>query len=100
VRLDHLLSKEHAPIAGRRCGGRVDGVSLVESSMNDFAVVCGSCLSTAYGGQLRLAAVGVEPGAVVGGVGFLTHCWALRNQASVRVIRVVGWLVSWFLILG
>jgi hypothetical protein len=65
VRLDHLLSKEHTPIARCHCGGGVDGVSLVESSTNGPAA-WGSCLSTAPVALRSLSSGcgGVEPGAV------------------------------------
>lgn len=83
-------------MTGCRCGGRVVGVSLVESSMNGLAV-CGSCLSTAWM-PCGVCGCGTWCGSCV--VGLLAHCWALRDQVSARCCWVGGWFVSWCLIFG
>jgi hypothetical protein len=73
----------------------VDGVSLVESSTNGPAVR-GSCLSTIRRSSLWLGGWVWNLVRSVGGGWFLARCWALRNQAPARVIRVgsVGWLLG------
>ena len=79
MRLDHLLSKEHAPErVGRR--GRPGGVVFASGVIDDSAPDVGVAASVPLV-SAGFRWVGVGNLVVVSAGGCLAHCWALRNQA-------------------
>ncbi len=85
MRLDHLLSKEHAPrpLPGRLGHEVCSGAwwCLASGIVDEELPWWGSPLSTARLHCVSAVWVGVEPGGCLAGV-VLARCWVLRHRPS------------------